>query len=61
MADVHTFKIDPRYGVPDSRIKEFISTCEEKLGQVRVAMHDVESETAHLLVIVVTKVGVNGR
>lgn len=55
MAEVHSYKIDDKYGVPDRLIKEFLTECETKMGFVRVTMQTVKSGTATLLCVAVVK------
>jgi hypothetical protein len=55
MAEVHSYKIDLKYGVPDRLIKEFVSDCEKQMGFVRVTMQVVPTGTATMLCVVVVK------
>jgi hypothetical protein len=55
MAEVHSFKVDDKYGVPDRLLKIFLDDCETKLGLIHIFMHQVTSGTANLLTVVVVK------
>ncbi len=55
MAQVHTFIVDTKYGVPDRLVREFLNECEKEMGLIRVFMHNVQSPTANLLTVVVMR------